>query len=67
MRDRRGRAALAIASENLRALSVRHVVVGGLAVCANGYPRNTKAVDFLVGDEAFEPRDQRAAIRGCVR
>src|SRR5207237_7730515 len=28
--------------------------VGGLAVGANGFPRATKAVDFLVGDEAFE-------------
>ena len=40
-----------------RALSergIRHVIVGGLAVGANGYPRATKVVDFLVGDEAFE-------------
>jgi hypothetical protein len=33
---------------------VRHIVVGGLAVGANGYPRTTGDVDFLVGDEAFE-------------
>lgn len=32
---------------------VRHVVIGGLAVGANGHPRATKHVDFLVGDEAF--------------
>jgi hypothetical protein len=30
--------------------------VGGLAVGANGFPRATKDVDFLVGDEAFEHR-----------
>lgn len=45
--------ALRLASEALAAAGVRHVVVGGLAVGANGYPRNTKDVDFLVGAEAF--------------
>jgi hypothetical protein len=45
--------ALRLASEALRAANVRHVVVGGLAVGANGYPRATKDVDFLVGAEAF--------------
>lgn len=45
--------ALKLASEALTAASVRHVVVGGLAVGANGYPRATKVVDFLVGAEAF--------------
>jgi hypothetical protein len=47
-------AAKDVASRALSALGVRHVVVGGLAVGANGYPRATKDVDFLVGDEAFE-------------
>lgn len=46
--------ALRLASKALTALGIRHVVVGGLAVGANGYPRATKDVDFLVGDEAFE-------------
>jgi hypothetical protein len=46
--------AMRVASEALRRAGVRHVVVGGLAVGANGYPRNTRDVDFLVGDEAFE-------------
>ena len=46
--------ALRLASEALSAAKVRHVVVGGLAVGANGYPRATKDVDFLVGGEAFE-------------
>ena len=41
------------ASEALVRAGVRHVVIGGLAVGANGYPRATKDVDFLVGDEAF--------------
>jgi hypothetical protein len=42
------------ASEAMAALGVRHTVVGGLAVGANGYPRTTVDVDFLVGEEAFE-------------
>jgi hypothetical protein len=41
------------ASEALKGAGVRHVVIGGLAVGANGHPRATKDVDFLVGDEAF--------------
>src|SRR5688500_17073261 len=46
--------ALKLASEALTKARVRHVVIGGLAVAANGYPRNTQDVDFLVGAEAFE-------------
>jgi hypothetical protein len=46
--------AMRIASEALKRAGVRHVVVGGLAVGANGFPRATRDVDFLVGDEAFE-------------
>jgi len=45
------------ASAALTRAGVRHVVVGGLAVGANGYPRATRDVDFLVGDEAFERHD----------
>jgi hypothetical protein len=45
--------ALKLASAALIAANVRHIVVGGLAVGANGYPRATKYVDFLVGAEAF--------------
>ena len=45
--------ALKLASEALTLANVRHVVVGGLAVGANGYPRATRDVDFLVGAEAF--------------
>lgn len=45
--------ALRLASDALTRAAVRHVVVGGLAVGANGHPRATKDVDFLVGKEAF--------------
>lgn len=43
-----------VASDALSRAGVPHVVVGGLAVGANGYPRATKDVDFLVGDGAFK-------------
>jgi hypothetical protein len=46
--------AMKVASAALKRVGVRHVVVGGLAVGANGFPRATRGVDFLVGDEAFE-------------
>ena len=46
--------AMRVASQALSRAAVRHAVVGGLAVGANGYPRATKDVDFLVGSEAFE-------------
>jgi hypothetical protein len=47
-------AALDLASQALTRAQVRHLVVGGLAVAANGYPRATLDVDFLVGPEAFD-------------
>jgi hypothetical protein len=46
--------ALQLSSEALSRAGVRHVVVGGLAVGANGYARATNDVDFLVGGEAFD-------------
>jgi hypothetical protein len=46
--------AMKVASAALKRVGVRHVVVGGLAVGANGFPRATNAVVFFVGDEAFE-------------
>jgi hypothetical protein len=55
--------ALELASQALRAAKVRHVVVGGLAVGANGHPRATKDVDFLVGDEAFEHHGKLVSLR----
>jgi hypothetical protein len=47
-------AAMRAAAAQLGRLGVRHWLVGGLAVGAHGYPRATKDVHFLVGDEAFE-------------
>ncbi len=41
------------ASEALTQAGVEHVLVGGLAVGAWGYPRWSKDVDFLVSDNAF--------------
>lgn len=55
--------ALQLASEALTTAHVRHVVVGGLAVGANGHPRATKDVDFLVGDEAFEHHGKLVTLR----
>ena len=46
--------AMRIASSRLRELGIRHALVGALGVGAHGYPRATKDVDFLVGDEAFQ-------------
>jgi hypothetical protein len=47
-------AAAETASRKLREAGIPHVLAGGLAVGAHGYPRTTDDVDFLVGDEAFE-------------
>lgn len=41
------------ASEALSKAGIRHALVGGLAVGAWGYPRWSRDVDFLMGDEAF--------------
>jgi hypothetical protein len=35
-------------------LGIRHAFIGGIAVGAHGFVRNTDDVDFLVGEEAFE-------------
>jgi hypothetical protein len=45
----------AIAAEYQR-MGVRHALVGGLAVGAQGWPRTTKDVVFLVDEGAFERR-----------
>ena len=45
--------ALRLSTEALTRAGVRHVVVGGLAVCVHGSPRNTALVEFLLGSEAF--------------
>lgn len=49
------RAMHTIAAE-YRNMGVRHALVGGLAVGAQGWPRATKDVDFLVDERAFERR-----------
>ncbi len=46
--------ALRLASDALTRSGIRHAIVGGLAVGAHGFPRATRDVVFLVGDEAFE-------------
>jgi hypothetical protein len=43
-----------VASEAFRRAGIKHVLVGGLAVGINGYPRPTRDIDFLVDDSAFE-------------
>ena len=46
--------AMKAAHEALDRAGVPHALVGALAVGAYGYPRASKDVDFLVGDEAFD-------------
>ncbi len=43
------------ASDAMKSIGVRHIVVGGLAVGANGYPRATGDVDFLGDAISAEP------------
>jgi len=50
-------AAMRAASSQLARTGVRHALAGALAVGAWGYPRASKDVDFLVGDEAFEQHE----------
>ena len=47
-------AALREISHRLREGGVRHAVVGALAVGVYGWPRATKDVDLLLGDEAWD-------------
>jgi hypothetical protein len=47
-------AALIAISKQLTAQGVRHAVIGGIAVGVYGWPRATRDVDLLVGDEAWE-------------
>jgi hypothetical protein len=46
--------AMKAAHETLKGAGIPHALVGALAVGAYGYPRASKDVDFLVGDEAFD-------------
>ena len=45
--------AMTDSSRRLRQLGIGHVLIGGLAVGAHGWPRATRDVDFLVDDDAF--------------
>ena len=54
---------LRMVSEIFRKSGVKHVVVGGLAVGANGYLRNTNNLDFLVDKEAFIFKDKVVYVR----
>jgi len=46
--------AIVAANKAYAALGVRYALVGALASGAQGRPRNTDDIDFLVGDEAFD-------------
>ena len=45
--------AMKAAAAKLESAGIRHALAGALAVGAYGYPRASKDVDFVVGDEAF--------------
>ena len=45
--------AMRAASAKLESAGIRHALAGALAVGAHGYPRASKDVDFVVGEEAF--------------
>ena len=65
-------AAMRSASAQLARTGVRHALAGSLAVGAWGYPRASKGVDFLVGDEAlmlakFDGTASEAQSRSCHR
>src|SRR5215216_2174093 len=46
--------------EGLNSAKVRYLIVGGLAVNAHGYVRNTNDVDFLI---AFDTQNLLAALK----
>lgn len=50
-------------SEVFRKNGIKHVAIGGLAVGANGYLRNTNNIDFLVDQNAFVYRDKVVYVR----
>jgi hypothetical protein len=54
---------LRLVSEIFRTKGVKHAVVGGMAVGANGYLRNTNNLDFLVDDNAFLYSDRVVYVR----
>ena len=48
-------------------LGIRHALAGGLAVGAHGYVRATTAIDFLVGEEAFDRQGLVVAFKAGGR
>jgi len=49
--------AMRTAATKLESSGIRYALAGALAVGAHGYPRASKDVHFLVGDEAFSLHD----------
>jgi hypothetical protein len=49
--------AMRAAAAEYERMGIRFALVGGLAVGAQGWPRATKDVDFLVDESAFERRE----------
>jgi len=49
--------AMRAAAAKLESSGIRYALAGALAVGAHGYPRASKDVDFVVGDEAFTFHD----------
>ena len=45
--------AMRAASARLQSAGLKHALAGALAVGAHGYPRASKDVAFVVGEEAF--------------
>jgi hypothetical protein len=56
-------AAMRITDKILTKAGIRHVLVGGLAVGAYGYPRATDDADFLVDDTAIVRRHGVSSMR----
>lgn len=54
------------ASAELTRLGIKHALIGGLAVGANGYPRATADVDFLVSEDAFDHHGPLVSFRPGV-
>jgi len=48
--------AMRVISAEYKRMGIKHALVGGLAIGAQGWPRATRGVDFLVDDKAFERR-----------
>jgi hypothetical protein len=49
-------------TKNLQAAGIRHAVLGAIAIGVYGWPRATKDVDVLLGDEAWHKQSTGALI-----